>query len=292
MMSVSTGETLEKARQFILLNARLLERQLFAFLFEGGKREPALLTLRAYQNEDGGFGNALEPDKRDPHSQPVDIEIAFKSLDWLDAFDDPMVTRACDYLMTITTPEGGVPFALPTVNAYPRAPWWTVDANPPASLNPTASLAGLLLKHGIKHPWLERASAFCWQAIPATETREFHDIIPILTFLQYNPDRRRAEPELQRLAARVAEPGVVALDPQAEGYVHKPLEWASTPDSYLRNNFSDETISQHLAALAARQQADGGWPLSWDTISPAVEMEWRGRVTLEALMTLKAYERL
>ena len=70
----------ERAEQFIWLNARLLERQLFDHLFRGGPRESSLAALRAYQNADGGFGNALEPDKRCPTSQPIDVEIAMKRL--------------------------------------------------------------------------------------------------------------------------------------------------------------------------------------------------------------------
>src|SRR5579875_286919 len=281
---------LQNAQNFTWLNARLLERYLFTCLFDNGPKEPVLAALRAYQNEDGGFGNALEPDKRCPSSQPQDIEIALHILDAIDATRDPMVARACDYLITITTPDGGVPSALPSVNNYPHTPWWAVEDNPPASLNPTAAIAGLLLKYGIQHPWIETASNFCWREIEATDTTEFHTVMPIITFLEYSPDRAQAERELQRIASRLTQPGVIAFDPDAEGYVQKPLDWAPTPQSYCRRLFDDETIKKHLDALANQQQADGGWLLSWETISPAVEAEWRGRKTIEVLRTLDAYE--
>jgi len=60
------SQRLQKAQDFIWCNARLIERYLFTLLFANGSREPVLAALRAYQNEDGGFGNALEPDKRCP----------------------------------------------------------------------------------------------------------------------------------------------------------------------------------------------------------------------------------
>jgi hypothetical protein len=82
---------------------------------------------------------------------------------------------------------------------------------------------------------------------------------------------------------------VVALDPQAEGYVQFPLEWAPRPDHPLRPIFDDATLQTHLAVLAARQQPDGGWPINWQALSPAAEAEWRGWVTIEALRKLKAY---
>lgn len=283
------GKPLAQATTFMWSNARLLDRRLFGYLFSGEPRELVLAALRAYQNPDGGFGNALEPDIRAPVSQPVPVEMALRTLDVVDGFDDPMVARACDYLVSITTPEGGVPFVLPSVRDYPHAPWWQTEGHPPAALNPTAGIAGLLHKHDSDHPWLATATAYCWSAIAATETTEFHDLMPIITFLEHAPDRARAERELERVAARILQPGVVALDPAAEGYAKGPLDWAPAPHSFCRRLFSDDVIAQHLAALAARQQPDGGWPISWPAVSPAGEMEWRGWVTVEALSTLRAY---
>src|SRR5689334_15971212 len=125
---------LARAEEFVWSNARLLERRLFAHLFKGAPAEPVRAALLAYQNQDGGFGNALEPDKRCTDSQPIDQEIAMRVLDDV-GLDEAMARRMCDFLQTITTPEGGVPFVLPTVRSAPRAPWWNTDDDPPASLN-------------------------------------------------------------------------------------------------------------------------------------------------------------
>jgi hypothetical protein len=62
------SDRIDRARDFVLRNARLLERQRFAHRFDGAPRDGVIAALAAYQNEDGGFGNALEPDKRTPHS--------------------------------------------------------------------------------------------------------------------------------------------------------------------------------------------------------------------------------
>src|SRR5437588_625353 len=63
-----------KAREFTLANARLLEQRAFATLFEGAPAQGIVDALRGYQNEDGGFGHGLEPDKRCPASLPIDVE--------------------------------------------------------------------------------------------------------------------------------------------------------------------------------------------------------------------------
>ena len=82
----------------MLRNARLLDRHLFAYLLDGAPSEPAIDALRAYRNADGGFGNALEPDKRCPDSHPVDTEVALGILDFVDGFNDPTVGALCDWL--------------------------------------------------------------------------------------------------------------------------------------------------------------------------------------------------
>ncbi len=280
---------LAQARDFIFKNARLLERQLFAYIFEGGSRDAVLHALLAYQNDDGGFGNALEPDKRDPGSQPVDVDIAFHILEKLDAFDHPCVLQACGFLESIATPQGGVPFALPSVMGYPHAPWWNVPPEPPASLNPTASLAGILLAHGVQHPWLDRAVSYCWQAIAENDSTEYHDLMPMIAFLQHTAEAQRAAGELERIRHRIVEKQLISLDPTASGYVHPPLDWAPMPYLWTRSLFSEAILQADLNRLVAQQQADGGWPISWQPVSTAVELEWRGWRTVDALSTLKAY---
>jgi hypothetical protein len=280
---------LQRAAQFIWSNARLLDRHLFAHLFAGGPREAVLAALRPYQNADGGFGNAIEPDLRAPGSQPVPVEMALRALDMVGG-DAELALSTCDYLETITTPEGGVPFSLPSLNAYPHAPRWEAPESPPAAINPTAALVGLLRKQGVRHPWVDRAEQFCWSAIAASETREFHDLMPVIAFLEHAPDRARADADLERIAARIAEPGVVELRTDAEGYVHGPLDWAPLATSFCRRLFDDAVLAEHLAALAAHQRPDGGWGISWPPISPGVETEWRGYVTIGALRTLASYE--
>ena len=46
-----------------------------------------------------------------------------------------------------------------------------------------------------------------------------------------------------------------------------------------------------VALLAALQGEDGGWPISWRAWAPGTALEGRPIVTLEALLTLRAYGR-
>jgi hypothetical protein len=283
---------LELAHLFMVNNARLLERRLFACLFYSGDCHLVRSALLAYQNADGGFGNALEPDKRTGTSQPIDQEVALRVLDD-SGFDTAIALQVCDFLDTITTAEGGVPFVLPTVRDAPRAGWWDLEGDtPPAAITPTASLAALLHKYDVQHPWRDRATDFCWQYIEHRDVTSGDDFVRVMMFLEHAPDRARAERAFERVSQQLVTGGYVTTDPAAEGYVFMPLDLAPTPHSWYRQLFDDATIARHLDALVDKQQDDGGWPISWGAISPACELEGRGIVTINALKTLMAYQHL
>lgn len=295
---VMTMDFFARAQDFIWKNARLLDRQLFQVLFQGAPPSAVTAALTPYQNPDGGFGQALEPDLRAPDSQPVTTEFAFNLLELTGALADVRVQQtvvrpACDFLQSVTTTAGGVPFTLASANRYAHAPWMEAPDGPPvANINPTARLAALLLKHGIDPPWLAGAMDFCRQTISRSETVQFHDVILMVSYLQHDPDPSWSRPELERVIERVRQPGVVTMDPGAGGYVKMPLDWAPTPESIFRPLFEDAAIERHLDALVARQCPDGGWPITWPPQSAAAEMECRGCVTIDALRTLRAYGRI
>jgi hypothetical protein len=74
------NDPFDRAREFIYTHARLLERLLFAVKFQ--KANPAAVgkLIAAYQNPDGGLGNALEPDLRCPESQPLFVDVGLTTL--------------------------------------------------------------------------------------------------------------------------------------------------------------------------------------------------------------------
>jgi hypothetical protein len=81
-------------------------------------------------------------------------------------------------------------------------------------------------------------------------------------------------------------------DARSTVYGVTPLHLCPSPDAIARAAFADDLIEAHLDALASRQQDDGGWPITWNAPSPAAELEWRGRLTWEALSRLRAYGRI
>ena len=283
------------ADRFLQRQARLLERRLFATRFLGQPASAVVDALRGYQNEDGGFGHGLEPDKRCPASLPIDVEIAFQAMAAADAADAGMVGRACDFLGRVAAAAeagGAVPLAFPVIESFPRAVHWS-DWTYRPGLNPTAGLAGLLHQVGVNHPWLAEATDYCWRQLESgAPIQDAHELSEVFVFLEHVPDRERADKHRAVLADTLAEVEMFHLDPAADGYGLTPLHLASEPGSRSRGLFDDALIEAHLDALAGSQQPDGGWPISWEPPSEASLLEWRGMVTLQALRTLTAYDRL
>jgi hypothetical protein len=282
---------LERAAEFIDLNARLIDRRRFAYLFGDGDPGAVVEALRPYRNSDGGFGNALEPDLRAPLSTPQPVALAFAVLDEAGAFDDPMVVEACDWLATIATPDGGVPFVLEPALAHAHAPWWQADPGGRGSLFVTPVIAALLHKNGVEHPWLDGATETVWREIGELDVSSPYAARAVFTFLDHVPDRDRAEATMAEIGPRVLE-SAVTKDPEAPGEVHFPLDFAPEPGRLSRMPFDDDLIELHLDALAARQRDDGGWMFNWKVWAPLVELEWRGWLTVHSLRILRDNGRL
>lgn len=273
-------------RDFVRRDARLVEGRLFATVFEDADSQGVIDALRGYQNADGGFGHGLEPDKRCPDSLPLDVEVAFDTLLAAGARDETMIRRAVDWLSQTADANGAVPLCGPAVEGYPRAEHITEWTYTP-SLNPTAGLVGRLHKLGFEHPWRDKAGAWCAAELAKELPEDAHGLHEALEFLEYTDDVdldriRDWLPKLQWFRADAADPT----------YGVTPLHLASSPDSFWRPLFTEAQLDGHLDRLIADQQDDGGWTITWEPPGPASTLEYRGIVTVGALRTLKAYNRI
>jgi len=280
------------AERFLAGHARVVDRRVYERMFRGGAVQPVQDAVTAYRNEDGGFGQALEPDCRASASQPAAVEMALRLLDMADAWDDGAAMTACDWLGSVAPARGGAAFVEPTVSEGPHAPWWVPEEGHPPSPIQTGLLAGVLHARGIRHPWLDEATAVMWDMIERLAEPSAYPMLGVCRFLDYVPDRDRALVALKKVEPLLLDPSVVALDPQAAGEVHSPLDFAPFPSSIARRLFDDAAIEAHLDHLAAGQREDGGWMFTWPSWSPAAEADWRGFLTVDALHVLRANGRL
>ena len=297
-----TDSMLARAGDFVWLTGRVLEQRRYAHLFEGGPAAGVLAALEAYRAPDGGYAFGVEPDVRGPAAQPVALPAVLRILDRLGALEQESASGLCDWLASVSAPDGGVPAVLPTLRRYPRPPWLPVSDAPAGELLATGPIAGLLRKNGITHPWLDRATAFCVAAVRGLEQTHPYEVEAALAFLEHAPDREFAAAQTARLGALVRERRLVLLDPDhpertppAPGYApgehHLVHDYAPTPDSPARSWFTEAELARGLDELAARQQPDGGWPINWAQWAPTTAVESRPGATLAALSTLRAWDR-
>jgi hypothetical protein len=301
-LTASHPTLLSRAEHFVWLTARVLEQRRFAYHFLRGGAEPVEVALNAYLNEDGGYGHALEPDLRGPVSQPLHAGHALKVLDSIGRCGGLRIERICRYLTDVSTHEGALPAIHPSLRGYPAAPFIPVVDDPPGSLLSTGPVVGLLHRNQVWHAWLFRATEFCWSAVESLETSHPYEIQAAVAFLDGVPDRSRAQAVADRLGRLVREQRLAVLDPErlddfpvAPGYApgehHFPYDYARVPDSLARRWFTDEEMARSLDHLAAAQEEDGGWPVTWRQWAPGTALEARPIVTIEALRTLRAHGR-
>ena len=280
---------IDAAQRFVLTNARLLDRHRLAVIVREAPVEPVLAALRAYRNPDGGFGHALEPDIRDPASQPASTLHALEVLAGVGALDDRMVSDAAAWVASIAEPDGGVPMALPTAAAHPRAPWMSPSSGGSFL---TFALAARLRQAGSEVPWLDGATDWCWADLERADELSANGVRFALDFLDTVSDEPRALEAIERLRPKLDADGSIPVSGGVEDERITPLALSERPTGRSRALFTDDQIAADLDRLESGQQDDGGWTFDWAAWSPGQSVEWRGAMTLWVLTVMRAHGRI
>ena len=286
---------LDRIRDFVTENARLLDRRRFELAAGGGDPEATLAVLAGYRNPDGGFGWGLEPDARAPASQPVAALHAFEVFEEVAPVTSPLANGLLDWLDAIALPGGAVPFALPGGASAGSAPMWASADTTSPSLHMTAVVLGIahrVARHDpavAAHPWLQRATDWATAQIAALEEPghaiQFRYVLQLLEALG-------ARDELARLGAFLPADGTMAVAGGKPDEAMRPLDFAPQPGGPLRALLDPRVVEADLDRLEAEQRDDGGWDVDWTHWSPAGDLDWRGWATVRAVRILRANGRL
>jgi hypothetical protein len=287
---------IDAAADFMAAHARILDRRRFELLAGDADTTGVLAALDGYRNPDGGYGWGLEPDLRSPESQTGAALHAFEVFEEIAPATSSRAAALCDWLDSVTLPDGGLPFALPLRTSAGSARWWTNTDPAESSLQITSIAAGnahRVARHDdavAQHPWLARATAYCVEAIEALHEAPFAIALGFsIRFLDALHARQPdvAERLLEHLSRFVPDDGRLRVVGGAEDEMLHPLDIAPTP-GIARTLFSDEAIEEDRERLAGLQQADGGWIVDFPSASAAGALEWRGYATVRALQILRA----
>ncbi len=304
-------EQFHRARHFLKTDARPLNRALFEHRFESAPAEHVLAELARYQNPDGGFGHALEPDVRTPTSSALATGMGLSILAELRCgHDHPMVANAVRFLRQTFDEQALVWRVIPRdANDYPHAPWWHDDGGSLARtfddflVIPRAQIVGLLHHFSTLVPadWLDALTEATVTAIETLEDDAFAgggDALRYALGLARTESlpgrfRDRLVPRLRELATRL-----VSRDPHEwSDYCATPLTIAPRQHSILAEALWDD-LQVNLDYLIDQQLPDGTWEptFTWGEFYPEAwaeaEREWRGHLTLETLTSLHSFGRV
>jgi hypothetical protein len=298
----------QAASHFLLQAARAVERTAYRIDFEGAPSWPLFDALQRYQNPDGGFGHALEPDLRCPESSALATTVALHRLVEGGAVADmPLVMAAVGYLQaTLDATRRVWPILPESAEGAPRAPWFATDGLSERffgfALNPKAELLAQLYRLGpaAEEGWLDGLAEDVVRTVEARAAAglEMHDFIGATQLLDaphLSPGLRR---RLFELLLPIAE-AVVGREPAAwAGYGLKPLALAPYPGAALAGVLH-EPVQAQLDYLISTQGVEGAWWPQWswgeggnEEAWVQSERAWAGMLTLDALRQLRAYGRL
>jgi hypothetical protein len=286
---------LAAATAFMATHARTLDRRRFDRLVGDGEADDVLAAVDAYRNADGGYGWGLEPDLRSPGSQPGGALHALEVFAESAPRTTARATELCDWLSSVSRPDGGLPFALPVTDPAGCAPFWAGADSSVSSLHITSAVTAMarrVARHDpavAAHPWLAQATSYCLTAIEAMSASPHAlEVLYVLDLLDTIADERpEAVALIDRVGKAIPAGGSMHVGGGLEDEMVRPLDFAPEPGRPVRKLFTDDAVAADLARLVGLQSDDGGWTVDYTSYSPIAALEWRGYVTVRAVSILR-----
>ncbi len=287
-------------KPFLQTHARKLDLHLYEYIFEGASSQPVLDELATYQDADGGFGHALEPDLRLPHSSVLATVVAFQYLFQLDIdADNELVKQGIRYLMNSYEPAKNSWTNIPTeADDFPRAAWWNYKSTLEWAEwgNPSAEVLGYLLKYSKvveDDELLEKLSQKAIEHLIGMKESEPHEVKCYIRL--YKNAGKELQAQLHDpLAKHIAQAAEVNSDKWG-GYTATPLTFIDAPDAPFAELF-DKALLQENVAYLKKQMIDGThWLPTWEWGQYEDEwvkarVEWSGKLTVENFKLLNEFD--
>ena len=296
-----------EVRSWMIRNARAVELALWRYHFENGNPKDVADALLSYQNEDGGFGHALEPDCWNPGSTPVATWTAIKYMLAV-GFDDmahPAYQGVWRYLASGKDREAyGWRFSVPENDNWPRAPWWSYGEanNRDNYANVTVGLTAFILRYGKDEALLAVAEGYAKQLVAllmdkgaAGEALEGYDFL-----LEAMAESGMMVSEETWAVLRQRQNAAIGREvEQWKNYVPRPSRFIHDARSPLYKG-NEAIVQAEVDYLKEIRQAGGVWPITWTwfDMMPQYGAEfaiserwWQGLVAIENMLFLRAFDK-
>ncbi len=300
----------EKARSFIYRNARPIDLALWRYHFENGTKEAVLSALSFYQNEDGGFGHALEPDIWNPNSSPITTGQATVILNDIEYYkkNSGLVMGLLKYI------ESGKDriddkwlFEIESNNHFPHSPWMHWKENIEQNYNPTIMFVGFALLCGDRNSALyKKCKSIAVKAIDSFLEPEaknnMHEMICYVNFYEYCKTAdiadlfRNFNRFEEILIQRVKEEICGDTEKWSTSYVAKPSHFFDRPGSIFYED-NKQIADYECEFIINSMQDDGAYPITWQWNDYPGEFSisenwWKSYILINNMKYLKNFNKL
>lgn len=296
---------IEGIEKFICKTARPFEKAVYDVLYHHHSADCALKELQKFQNEDGGFGHALEADNWNPNSNPIATNDAIIWLHRMNAIESAkdIVRGIISYLDShdsFDKHEKKWLFAIDSNKDYPHAIWWEKTDSGIDGYNPTVSLAAFMVCYGRRDALYEEILCDAFSHLKTTD--EINGDSLKCYMLAYELLKKNCITDiinLKMLKELIIHWIGKVICPDTEKY---GVEYVTAPSDifcgqYLEFMAEDikTLIKAELDEIGNMQKEDGGFDISWQWYTPYAEYNqarvwWRPRVTLDKLLFVRAME--
>ena len=299
--------TFEKARAFMYRNARPLDLARYQYHFEKGSQEAVLNILSYYQNEDGGFGHAVEADCWNPNSIPLHSNTASEIIREIDLMDNqhPVIQGLLKWYASGKHFNGKAwEITVESNNDYPHAPWWHTESvsSCHTDYNGTAQIAGFIARYADKESELfklgVRIANEAIAALSPDEISDMHTCACYMRMAELFEKGKAAEyipfDELKEKLHKSINKLIVTDTSKWSGYVCQPSRFINSKESeyYLANKEIADYECEHIINT---QLADGSWNIGWtwgDNYPDEWAISknwWKGQWIIQNLLYLRGF---
>lgn len=306
-----TNKSYFEIRNWLYRNARPLDIARWQYHFENSSKEAVLTALSAYQNVDGGFGHALEPDAWNPNSTPIQTWEATEILREIGFTDrqHPIIKGILKYLDSGADFNGKLWYnTVLSNNDYPHAFWWHTDSESTChtDYNPTACLAGFTLCYADRNSALyNKCEKIAAEAIDKFLNDDFlsdmHTGLCYVRLMEYCEqaeilDLFNVSVIKQKLIEQVKVSITAGTSLWETSYICKPSQYFNSPNSIFYKN-NKEIADYECEYILNSHNADGVWDITWSWNDYVEEWAisknwWKGNLVLLNMQYLKNFGKL
>ncbi|NKB65786.1 MAG: hypothetical protein GKR89_01880 [Candidatus Latescibacteria bacterium] len=265
-------------------------------------------SLAAYQNEDGGFGQALEPDLRTPLSTVYTTSQGLFLLREIGATsDDALVGQAVEYLLNTYDAEQSLwPIIPQEALAAPHAGHWDYiieNGFDDFFINMRTGLAGHFCYYTDLVPagFASQITDAVLETLLATPDDQLDWIFGLLSYLGLAGTKGLPQLCQQRMLDKLRRAIPIHIERKPEKWSMlsvSPINMVPTPNAPMASVIDPALIQANLDCDIDQQLPDGTWSLdwSWAEDNPVAwkeaEREWKAHLAVGKLRALRAYGRI